>query len=93
MLGGLISDDRQQVKSQVPIIGDIPVVGELFKSRRESRTKRTLFVFLRPTILRDKLQADAATRARYDRARRDGVRIHPNHRWGSGRRPSHRVSR
>ncbi|MBE7204738.1 MAG: type II secretion system protein GspD, partial [Parafilimonas terrae] len=71
VLGGLISDDRQQLKSQVPIIGDIPVVGELFKSRKESRTKRTLFVFLRPTILRDKAAVDTATRARYDRARRD----------------------
>ncbi len=69
VLGGLISDDRMQVKSQVPILGDVPIVGELFKSRRESRTKRTLFVFLRPTILRDKASADAVTRGRYDRAR------------------------
>ena len=70
VLGGLISDDRQQVKSQVPVLGDLPVVGNLFKARNESRVKRTLFVFLRPTILRDRVQADAATRLRYDNARR-----------------------
>lgn len=69
VLGGLISDDRQQIKSQVPVLGDLPLVGELFKARNESRVKRTLFVFLRPTILRDRATADAATRARYDRAR------------------------
>ena len=49
VLGGLISDDRTSVKSQVPVLGDIPVLGELFKSRTVSQTRRTLFVFLKPT--------------------------------------------
>ncbi|WP_326525691.1 type II secretion system secretin GspD [Sphingomonas sp.] len=69
VLGGLITDDRQQVRSQVPVLGDIPVLGELFKSRREGRTKRTLFIFLKPTILRDGADARAATDARYARLR------------------------
>jgi general secretion pathway protein D len=69
VLGGLISDDRTQVKSQVPVLGDIPVVGNLFKSRSVEQVKRTLFVFLRPTILRDRASVVAAADARYARLR------------------------
>lgn len=71
VLGGLISDDRVQTKSQVPVLGDIPIAGELFKSRRESHVKRTLFVFLKPTILRDREAANAVTQAKYARTRYD----------------------
>lgn len=71
VLGGLIADDRQQVKSQVPILGDIPIVGELFKSRQEQQVKRTLFIFLKPTILRTGADATAATDAKYARLRGD----------------------
>ncbi|WP_231639455.1 type II secretion system secretin GspD [Sphingomonas profundi] len=69
VLGGLITDDRMSTRSQVPVLGDIPVVGELFKARRESQTKRTLFVFLRPTVLRDRISARAATDGKYARLR------------------------
>ena len=71
VLGGLITDDRQQIRSQVPVLGDVPILGELFKSRREGRTKRTLFIFLKPTILRDGADAKAATDAKYARLRGD----------------------
>lgn len=71
VLGGLITDDRQLTKSQVPILGDIPILGEAFKSRRESRTKRTLFIFLKPTILRDGAAASTAADQRYARLRGD----------------------
>ena len=69
VLGGLISDDRTTVKSQVPVLGDIPVLGSLFKSRQTERVKRTLFVFLRPTILRDRASIVAAADAKYARLR------------------------
>ena len=69
VLGGLISDDRTAVKSQVPLLGDIPVLGNLFKSRSIERVKRTLFVFLRPTILRDRASIIAAADAKYARLR------------------------
>jgi len=69
VLGGLISDDRVRTRSQVPILGDIPVAGELFRSRRESQIKRTLFVFLKPTILRDRAAASAATQGKYGQLR------------------------
>jgi general secretion pathway protein D len=71
VLGGLITDDRLSGRSQVPVLGDIPVLGELFKSRRESRTKRTLFVFLRPTILRDQAAVAAQADSDYSRVRAD----------------------
>ncbi|MDF7777933.1 type II secretion system secretin GspD [Sphingomonas sp. AOB5] len=71
VLGGLVSDDYLEAKRQVPILGDIPLVGELFRSRRESRTKRTLFIFLRPTIIRDSDDATAVTSSRYARLRAD----------------------
>ncbi|RYY47421.1 MAG: type II secretion system protein GspD [Sphingomonadales bacterium] len=73
VLGGLISDDYMDVRRQVPILGDIPIVGELFKSRRESRQKRTLFIFLKPTILRDGKDAAAAAKDKYARLRAEEV--------------------
>jgi general secretion pathway protein D len=69
VLGGLISDDRLNSKSQVPVLGDIPIIGNAFKSRKLSQTKRTLFVFLRPTILRTAEQAAVATAGKYARLR------------------------
>ncbi|UWQ23169.1 type II secretion system secretin GspD [Jannaschia sp. W003] len=51
VLGGLISDDETEVEDKVPVLGDVPVVGGLFRSRQVQTTRRTLFVFLRPTIL------------------------------------------
>lgn len=67
VLGGLITDDRQSQDNKVPGLGDVPVLGNLFKSRNASQTTRTLFVFLRPTILRDRGDIRAAAEQRYDR--------------------------
>ena len=52
VLGGLIDDDVQESEKKVPVLGNIPLVGRLFKSTSTSRTKRNLIVFLRPTIVR-----------------------------------------
>jgi general secretion pathway protein D len=73
VLGGLTSDDFQDARQQVPILGDIPIVGELFKSRREQHQKRTLFIFLKPTILRDGADAASAAKDRYARLRADEI--------------------
>jgi len=73
VLGGLTADDYQDTRQQVPILGDIPIVGELFKSRRETHQKRTLFIFLKPTILRDGADAAAASQDRYNRLRADEI--------------------
>lgn len=73
VLGGLTADDYIDTRQQVPILGDIPIVGELFKSRREQHQKRTLFIFLKPTILRDGADAAAASKDRYNRLRADEI--------------------
>ncbi len=69
VLGGLITDDRISSESKVPVLGDVPVVGNLFKNSTESGTKRTLFVFLRPVVLRTQSAVAAASAERYDRLR------------------------
>lgn len=66
-LGGLLDDNEQRTIEKVPFLGDIPVIGELFKSRGRSRVKTNLMVFIRPTILRN--AADRQTLA----ARRYGI--------------------
>lgn len=53
VLGGLIQDDVTQADSKVPLLGDIPLLGRLFRSTKETRVKRNLMVFLRPTVIRD----------------------------------------
>lgn len=53
VLGGLISDELIESFSKVPVLGDIPILGELFRSRSSSTVKRNLMVFIRPTIVRD----------------------------------------
>lgn len=53
VLGGLIQDDVTQSESKVPLLGDIPWLGALFRSSKDVHTKRNLMVFLRPTIVRD----------------------------------------
>lgn len=53
VLGGLIQDDTSVSESKVPVLGDIPAVGRLFRSTRETRQKRNLMVFLRPSVARD----------------------------------------
>jgi len=69
VLGGLITDDRISGRSQVPGLGDVPVIGNLFRSRNAQNSTRTLFVFLRPTILRDREDIREAAEQRYDRLR------------------------
>ena len=61
VLGGLIRDDYRISKSKVPLLGDIPFIGRLFSSESESRIKRNLLVFLRPTIMLGKTEAVAVT--------------------------------
>ena len=71
VLGGLISDDRQMDEQRVPLLGDIPIVGNLFRSRSESQTKRVLFIFLKPTILRDTDDSNRLAAAKYARLQRE----------------------
>ncbi len=71
VLGGLMQDDEQLFHSQVPVLGDIPVVGNLFKSKNTSRKRTNLMVFIRATILRDGDDAAPLTRQKLDLIRRE----------------------
>jgi general secretion pathway protein D len=66
VLGGLIQDDINDTVRKVPLLGDVPVVKHMFRSTSKERTKRNLLVFLRPTIIRDKDEADGVTNRKYD---------------------------
>ncbi|WP_374325396.1 type II secretion system secretin GspD [Aquipseudomonas alcaligenes] len=54
VLGGLIQDDVTSTDSKVPLLGDIPLIGRLFRSTKDTHVKRNLMVFLRPTVVRDR---------------------------------------
>jgi general secretion pathway protein D len=64
VLGGLIEDRFEVNKSKVPLLGDIPFIGALFRSENRVRKRSNLMVFLRPIVMRD---ADAANRFSADR--------------------------
>ncbi len=66
VLGGLIQDHVQDGVDKVPLLGDIPLLGHLFRSETRSRQKTNLMVFLRPHVLRDTESADALTGDRYE---------------------------
>ncbi|MEO8241428.1 MAG: type II secretion system secretin GspD [bacterium] len=69
VLGGLISDNRTSVGNQVPGLSQLPIVGGLFRNRAEARHKQTLYVFLRPTILRNRTDVATVSNQRYQRLR------------------------
>ena len=65
VLGGLLDDNERRTIEKVPLLGDIPLLGNLFKSKARSRAKTSLMVFIRPTILRSAEEARALTEQRY----------------------------
>ncbi|MFZ6644272.1 type II secretion system secretin GspD [Undibacterium sp. TJN25] len=65
-LGGLIDDNSTESNEKVPVLGDIPFVGNLFKYQSGKRTKTNLMVFLRPTVLRTGDQGTNVSVDRYD---------------------------
>ncbi len=66
VLGGLIDQTQQYFDSQVPLLGDIPVVGNLFKTQGQSTDRRNLMLFIKPTIIRDRNTARSATSKKLD---------------------------
>ncbi len=71
VIGGLISDDTKNNDSKVPLLGDIPFIGNFFKYQTRNRDKTNLMVFLRPYILRDGKSAATLTGERYDYIRNE----------------------
>ena len=65
VLGGLISDDVSQSRQSVPLLGDIPGLGRLFRSDGKSSIKRNLLVFIHPTIVGDSKDVRKLAQDRY----------------------------
>ena len=74
VLGGLIEDNITESIQKVPILGDIPFLGRLFRSTSTSVGKKNLLIFLRPTIVRDKRQMDNVTAGKYRLIREQQLR-------------------
>ncbi len=68
-IGGLLNDDERRTIERIPLLSDIPLIGELFKSRSRTRSKTNLMVFIRPTVLRSRADGDSLTARRYDYVR------------------------
>ncbi|HEY8888131.1 MAG TPA: type II secretion system secretin GspD [Gallionella sp.] len=66
VLGGLIDDNMQDTVEKVPVLGDIPILGGLFRYKKRSHVKTNLMVFLRPTIIRSNEQSVSLSGDRYD---------------------------
>jgi general secretion pathway protein D len=77
VLGGLIEDTEGDSQEKVRGLGDIPILGNLFKYRTRGRTKTNLMVFLRPVVVRSKDQSNSLASDRYDYMRSSGLSAQP----------------
>ncbi len=77
VLGGLIEDSVNDGVEKVPGLGDIPVVGNLFKYNTRSRAKTNLMIFLRPTVIRDNQQSVNVAADRYEFIRNQQIAQQP----------------
>ena len=77
MLGGLIDETLQDGVEKVPGLGDIPIIGNLFKSQKRSRVKTNLMVFLRPTVIRSNEQSVNLASDRYNYIRNAEISAQP----------------
>lgn len=85
ILGGLLDDQVEESNSKVPLLGDIPVLGHLFRSTGTSQSKRNLMVFIRPTIIRDSATMRNVSSRKYSQIRaqqllrqEEGVNLMPD---------------
>jgi general secretion pathway protein D len=78
-IGGLLDDNDRRTLQRVPFLGDLPVIGNLFRSRGRSRGRTNLMVFIRPTILRSAEDSRAMSARRYDYIRGQQLIATPEH--------------
>jgi general secretion pathway protein D len=79
VLGGLMSDTVTQSEDRVPVLGAIPLLGNLFKSRSGSRQKKNLLVFIRPKILRDADATESTSEGKYEEVRQEEKKLSHGH--------------
>ena len=65
VMGGLLSDEERRTIEKIPLLGDIPLLGNLFRSKAKSRNKTNLMIFIRPTILRSAADSRKLAEQRY----------------------------
>jgi general secretion pathway protein D len=78
VLGGLIEDRYTDNKSKVPLLGDIPYLGALFRSESRTKTRTNLMVFLRPVVMRDADTTNRISLDRYEQIRSFQREMQPN---------------
>lgn len=74
ILGGLMDEDVQESVQKVPLLGDIPIIGHLFKSTSNTTRKRNLMVFLKPQIMTDAQVMQSLAKEKYNYIRADQLR-------------------
>jgi len=77
VLGGLIQEQVTERQQRVPLLGRIPLLGALFRSDNTTKNKTNLMVFIKPTILRDNVQATFETNAKYSYIRDEQLGVKP----------------
>ena len=77
VLGGLIEDSYNTTRSKVPLLGDIPYIGALFRSENRTRKRTNLMVFLRPVVMRDQNTSNKISLDRYDFIRAQQLESQP----------------
>ncbi len=85
VLGGLMQDDTSDNVEKVPVLGDVPLLGNLFKYQATKRGKSTLMVFLRPLIMKTANQSESLSLDRYDYMRTQTLNVDST--IGSGQLP------
>lgn len=78
VLGGLIDDTYTDSQGKVPLLGDIPVLGNLFRSNRKQKIKRNLMIFIHPRILTDSVVATKYTKKKYSFLRQQQQQVQSN---------------
>jgi general secretion pathway protein D len=78
VLGGLMSDTVTESEDRVPVLGAIPLLGNLFKSRSGSRQKKNLLVFIKPKILRDADATESVSEDKYNGIRQQEHTLNHN---------------
>jgi len=79
VLGGLIEDRVTETEQKVPLLGDLPILGALFRSTTTNHDKANLMVFIRPVILRDKVSSSKYTARKYNLLRARQFELHDDH--------------
>ena len=77
VLGGLLTDEYSGGQEKVPLLGDIPLFGNLFKGEKRGRNKKNLMIFLRPVVVRDAASTESLSMDRYDLMRSLQINAQP----------------